>query len=68
MKFWAVLLFSLAVPSELPGYLFGAMRYPFLVFVAAIGAAEALYAIEGYPRRGTPAGGEAQQPTKKGNS
>ena len=45
MKFWAVLLFCIAVPSEIPGYIFGAMRYPFFVFVAAVGTAEALYAI-----------------------
>lgn len=45
MKFWAVLLFCIAVPSEIPGYLFGGMRYPFLKFVAAIGIAEVIYGI-----------------------
>ena len=29
MKFWAVLLFCFAVPSEVPGYLFGGLHYPF---------------------------------------
>lgn len=45
MPFWALFLFCLAVPSEIPGYLFGSMRYPFWKFMAAIGIAEALYAI-----------------------
>jgi uncharacterized membrane protein YdjX (TVP38/TMEM64 family) len=45
MKFWAVLVFCLAVPSEIPGYLFGGMKYPFLKFLAAIGIAEAVYAL-----------------------
>jgi uncharacterized membrane protein YdjX (TVP38/TMEM64 family) len=45
MKFWAVLLFCLAVPSEVPGYLFGGARYPFWKFLAAIAAAEAVYAL-----------------------
>jgi uncharacterized membrane protein YdjX (TVP38/TMEM64 family) len=44
MKFWAVLLFCIAVPSEIPGYLFGGMHYPFLKFLAAIAIAEAIYA------------------------
>jgi uncharacterized membrane protein YdjX (TVP38/TMEM64 family) len=44
MKFWAVLLFCIAVPSEVPGYLFGGMHYPFLKFLAAIAMAEAIYA------------------------
>lgn len=45
MKFWVVLVFCLAVPSEIPGYLFGGMKYPFLKFLAAIGLAEAIYAL-----------------------
>jgi uncharacterized membrane protein YdjX (TVP38/TMEM64 family) len=45
MKFWAVLLFCLAVPSEVPGYLFGGVHYPFLKFLAAIAIAEAIYAL-----------------------
>lgn len=44
MKFWAVLLFCIAVPSEIPGYLFGTMHYPFLKFLAAMAIAEAGYA------------------------
>jgi uncharacterized membrane protein YdjX (TVP38/TMEM64 family) len=44
MRFWMVLLFCIAVPSEVPGYLFGGVHYPFLKFVAAIAIAEAIYA------------------------
>jgi uncharacterized membrane protein YdjX (TVP38/TMEM64 family) len=44
MKFWAVLLFCFAVPSEVPGYLFGGLHYPFLKFVAAIAIVESIYA------------------------
>lgn len=45
MKFWAVLLFCIAVPSEIPGYLFGTMHYPFMKFLAAMAIAEAGYAV-----------------------
>lgn len=45
MKFWAVLLFCIAVPSEIPGYLFGGMRYSLPKFLVAIGIAEAIYAV-----------------------
>lgn len=45
MKFWAVLLFCIAIPSEVPGYLFGGAHYPFLKFLAAIAIAEAIYAV-----------------------
>jgi uncharacterized membrane protein YdjX (TVP38/TMEM64 family) len=45
MKFWMVLIFCLAVPSEIPGYLFGWMKYPFRRFIVAIGIAEAIYAV-----------------------
>lgn len=45
MKFWMVLVFCLAVPSEIPGYLFGGLKYPFLKFIAAISIAEAGYAL-----------------------
>lgn len=45
MKFWAVLLFCFAIPSEVPGYLFGSMHYPFMKFVAAIAIAESAYAL-----------------------
>jgi uncharacterized membrane protein YdjX (TVP38/TMEM64 family) len=44
MKFWAVLLFCIAVPSEVPGYLFGGAHYPFLKFLIAIAIAESIYA------------------------
>ncbi|SPK72213.1 conserved membrane protein of unknown function [Cupriavidus taiwanensis] len=45
MKFWAVLLFCIAVPSEIPGYLFGTMHYPLPKFLAAMAIAEAGYAL-----------------------
>lgn len=44
MKFWTAILFCMAVPSEIPGYLLGGLRYPFLKFVGAIAIAEAIYA------------------------
>ena len=44
MKFWAVLLFCFAVPSEVPGYLFGGLHYPFLKYLAAIAIVESIYA------------------------
>jgi len=44
MKFWAVLLFCVAVPSEVPGYLLGGMHYPFWKFLAAIAIAESIFA------------------------
>jgi hypothetical protein len=44
MKLWAAAPLCLAVPSELPGYLFGALRYPVAKFMIAIGIAEAVYA------------------------
>jgi uncharacterized membrane protein YdjX (TVP38/TMEM64 family) len=45
MNFWTVLLFCLAVPSEVPGYLFGGLHYPFLKFLGAIAIVEAIYAL-----------------------
>lgn len=45
MRFWQVVLFCVAVPSEIPGYLFGSLHYPFLRFLAAIAIAESIYAI-----------------------
>ena len=45
MRFWQVVLFCIAVPSEIPGYLFGSLHYPFLRFLAAIAIAESIYAI-----------------------
>jgi uncharacterized membrane protein YdjX (TVP38/TMEM64 family) len=44
IRFWVVLLFCMAIPSEIPGYLFGGVHYPFFKFVAAIAIAEAIYA------------------------
>jgi uncharacterized membrane protein YdjX (TVP38/TMEM64 family) len=44
MRFWQVLVFCLAVPSEVPGYLFGSAHYSFAKFLIAIGIAEAVYA------------------------
>ncbi len=44
MQFWAVLAFCLAVPSEVPGYLLGGMRYPYWKFLAAIATAESVFA------------------------
>lgn len=45
MRFWSVLIFCIAVPSEVPGYLFGSAHYPFGKFIAAIGISEAIYAV-----------------------
>lgn len=45
MKFWQIVLFCIAVPSEIPGYLFGSLHYPFLRFLAAIAIAESVYAL-----------------------
>lgn len=45
MSFWTVFGFCLAVPSEVPGYLFGNMRYPFAKFIGAIALVEGLYAV-----------------------
>lgn len=45
MRFWMVFVFCLAVPSEIPGYLFGGLKYPFFKFLAAISMAEAVYAL-----------------------
>jgi uncharacterized membrane protein YdjX (TVP38/TMEM64 family) len=36
-------LFQLAVPSEVPGYLFGLGRYPFVRYLASLGLAELPY-------------------------
>ena len=44
MKFWAVILFCIAVPSEIPGYLLGGLHYPFWRFLAAMAIAESIYA------------------------
>lgn len=44
-SFGLVLLFQLAVPSEIPGYLFGLARYPFFKFIGALAIAELPYAL-----------------------
>jgi uncharacterized membrane protein YdjX (TVP38/TMEM64 family) len=44
MRFWTAVLFCIAVPSEIPGYLLGGLGYPFLKFLGAIAIAEAIYA------------------------
>ena len=45
MRFWVVLLFCFAVPSEIPGYLFGGIHYPFWKFLVAAAIAEGVYAV-----------------------
>lgn len=45
MSFWMVLLFCIAIPSEIPSYLFGSLRYPFWKFLAAMATAELGYAL-----------------------
>jgi uncharacterized membrane protein YdjX (TVP38/TMEM64 family) len=44
-QFWMVLLFCLAIPSEIPGYVLGGARYPFGKFVGAVALAEGVYAL-----------------------
>ena len=44
MAFWAVVAFCVAVPSEVPGYLFGSAHYRFWKFIAAVSLAESVYA------------------------
>lgn len=39
-SFWIILLFCLAVPSEVPGYVLGTIRYPFFRFMVAMAIAE----------------------------
>jgi uncharacterized membrane protein YdjX (TVP38/TMEM64 family) len=43
--FGLVLLLQLALPSELPGYLLGVVRYPFAKYLAALALAELPYAV-----------------------
>jgi uncharacterized membrane protein YdjX (TVP38/TMEM64 family) len=43
--FGLVLLFQLALPSEVPGYLLGLARYPFRKYLAALMLAELPYAV-----------------------
>ena len=44
-KFIHVLAFQALVPSEIPGYLLGILRYPFLLYLLALGLTEIPYAI-----------------------
>jgi uncharacterized membrane protein YdjX (TVP38/TMEM64 family) len=43
--FWWILVFAFAVPSEIPGYVFGGLHYPLWKYFAAIATAEAVYSI-----------------------
>ncbi len=43
--FTSVLLFQMALPSEIPGYLLGLARYPFWRYIAALMLAELPYAV-----------------------
>jgi uncharacterized membrane protein YdjX (TVP38/TMEM64 family) len=45
MKFWMVLLFCFAVPSEIPGYVLGGVHYSYWRFVVAMAVTEAIYAL-----------------------
>src|SRR3972149_5503006 len=40
----SVLLFQMAMPSEVPGYLLGLLRYRFVLYLVALGVTEAPYA------------------------
>ena len=44
-RFIHVLLFQAIVPSEIPGYLLGILRYRFLLYLVALGITEIPYAI-----------------------
>lgn len=44
-KFVHILFFQAVVPSEIPGYLLGILRYRFLVYLAALGITEIPYAL-----------------------
>ena len=41
--FWLITLLQLALPSEIPGYVLGLVRYPFSRYVLALGLAELPY-------------------------
>lgn len=41
--FWLITLLQLALPSEIPGYVLGLVRYPFFRYVLALGLAELPY-------------------------
>ena len=44
-RFVHILFFQAIVPSEIPGYLLGILRYPFLLYLAALGISEIPYAL-----------------------
>lgn len=44
-RFIHILFFQAVVPSEIPGYLLGMLRYRFLLYLAALGITEIPYAI-----------------------
>jgi uncharacterized membrane protein YdjX (TVP38/TMEM64 family) len=43
--FLTILLFQLGLPSEIPGYVLGAIRYRFLTYLAALAIAELPFAV-----------------------
>ena len=45
MPFYAVLLLQLALPSEVPGYLLGTVRFSFVRYLSALGLVELAYAV-----------------------
>ncbi len=45
VNFGSVLLFQLALPSEIPGYVLGLVRYPLAKYVAALAIVEVPYAV-----------------------
>ena len=44
-RFIHILLFQAAVPSEIPGYVLGTLRYRFLLYLTALGITEIPYAV-----------------------
>jgi uncharacterized membrane protein YdjX (TVP38/TMEM64 family) len=44
-RFIHILLFQAAVPSEIPGYVLGILRYRFVLYLAALAITELPYAI-----------------------
>jgi uncharacterized membrane protein YdjX (TVP38/TMEM64 family) len=44
-RFWMVLIFCFAVPSEIPGYVMGGAHYSFWKFLAAMALTEGIYAL-----------------------
>jgi len=44
-NFLTVLLFQLALPSEIPGYVLGTVRYRFIIYIAVLAVAEMPFAI-----------------------